>query len=143
MEDSWASSAAARNTMRANPGRDTGPELLVRRILHAHGLRYRVNVAPVPGLRRTADVVFPRQRIAVFIDGCFWHGCPTHYIAPKANSEFWSDKVSGNRRRDLETTERFRAAGWSVMRFWEHESPEAVAAAIESAVRGAPARAPN
>lgn len=121
--------------MRANPGRDTGPELLVRRILHAHGLRYRVNQAPVPGLRRTADVVFPRQRIAVFIDGCFWHGCPTHYVAPKANSEFWSDKVSANRRRDIETTERFAAGGWKVLRFWEHEDPAAVADAIEAAVR--------
>lgn len=137
MEDSWASSAAARNTMRANPGRNTGPELLVRRILHARGLRYRVNVAPVAGLRRTADVVFPRQRIAVFIDGCFWHGCPTHYIPPKANSEFWSDKVSSNRRRDLETTERFAAAGWRVLRFWEHEEAEAVADAIQAAVRAA------
>lgn len=123
--------------MRANPGRDTGPELSVRRILHAHGLRYRVNVAPVAGLRRTADVVFPRQRIAVFIDGCFWHGCPAHYIAPKANSEFWSDKVSKNRRRDLETTERLAAAGWNVLRFWEHEEAAAVADAVEAAVRQA------
>ncbi|MGR0319441.1 very short patch repair endonuclease [Agromyces sp. ZXT2-3] len=135
MEESWASSPAARNTMRANPGRDTRPELQVRRLLHGRGLRYRVNLAPVPGLRRTADVVFPRERIAIFIDGCFWHGCPVHYIAPKANSAFWSDKVSRNRGRDLETNARFTEAGWNVLRYWEHEAPEAVAAAIEVAVK--------
>lgn len=129
--------------MRANPGRDTGPELLVRRILHARGLRYRVNVAPVAGLRRTADLVFPRQQIAVFVDGCFWHGCPEHYVAPKANSEFWSDKVTTNRRRDLETNERFAAAGWNVLRFWEHEAPGAVADAIEAAVRQANGASPG
>lgn len=121
--------------MLANRRRDTNPELSVRRILHAQGLRYRVDYAPAPTSRRRADIVFPRKRVAVFIDGCFWHGCPIHYIAPKANSQFWSDKVSRNRARDLETTALLVSADWTALRFWEHESPEDVAAVIAQNVR--------
>jgi len=107
--------------MIANRGRDTGPELAVRRILHAKGMRYRVDFAPLGG-RRRADIVFTRQRVAVFIDGCFWHGCPDHYSAPVRNGEFWADKVRSNMARDAETTATISAAGWVVLRFWEHES---------------------
>ena len=88
------------------------------------------------GLRRTADIVFTRRRVAVFIDGCFWHGCPSHYIAPKANADFWRTKVEQNRARDVETTARFEHEGWLVMRFWEHEPPEVVAQQIEDALEG-------
>lgn len=111
-------------------GRDTKPELLVRRELHSLGHRYRVNYAPVSGLRRTADVVFTRQRVAVFIDGCFWHGCPDHYVEPKTRTEFWATKIAGNVARDAETTRLLEEAGWTALRFWEHEPVIAVVAAI-------------
>jgi DNA mismatch endonuclease (patch repair protein) len=124
--------------MRSNRGRDTAPELAVRRRLHALGLRYRVSVRPIPGLRRTADIVFPRIRVAVFIDGCFWHGCPDHYQAPTRNAEFWIGKRARNRERDRETDAVLGVAGWRVVRVWEHqitESVDAVVAAIAEAVR--------
>ncbi|MGO4690594.1 very short patch repair endonuclease [Glaciibacter sp. 2TAF33] len=130
---SWASSEGVRKTMQANRGRDTGPELAVRRILHKDGFRYWVNRAPLGG-RRTADIVFPRQRVAVYIDGCFWHGCPHHYVAPKSNVAFWLDKVGRNRERDAETTSTLTSAGWIVLRVWEHESPTSIAAIVEAAV---------
>ncbi|MDC2947011.1 very short patch repair endonuclease [Streptomyces heilongjiangensis] len=114
--------------------RDTVPELAVRRLLHAAGLRYRVNV-PVPGMpRRTIDITFGKARIAVFMDGCFWHGCPEHATQPKANAEWWRTKLDKNVTRDRETTEFLRSAGWTVLRFWEHESPEEVARRITEAV---------
>lgn len=115
-------------------GRDTKPELLVRRELHRRGYRYRVNLAPVPGLRRTADIVFPRKHLAVFIDGCFWHGCPEHYVEPKTRTEFWSSKIAGNMARDIHTTAQLEAAGWSVLRFWEHEQPHIVASEVIAAL---------
>jgi DNA mismatch endonuclease (patch repair protein) len=87
-------------------------------------------------LRRTADIVFTRQRIAVLIDGCFWHACPDHYRpATGRRSQFWADKIKGNQRRDLESSDAFAAAGWLVLRFWEHEAPAEVAARIATAVR--------
>ena len=118
-----ASSDAVRATMRANRGRDTGPELAVRRELHAMGLRYRVD-HPLPfDRRRRADIAFTRAKVAVFIDGCFWHGCPEHGTTPKMNSAFWAEKIARNRARDEDTTERLEAMGWTVLRFWEHENP--------------------
>ncbi|MCX4811340.1 very short patch repair endonuclease [Streptomyces sp. NBC_01239] len=110
--------------------KDTGAELAVRRLLHAAGLRYRVEY-PVPGMaRRRIDVAFTRARVAVLIDGCFWHGCPEHATRPKANAEWWRKKLDRNMARDLETTEHLIAQGWTVLRFWEHESPGAVAARV-------------
>lgn len=135
--DSWASSDAARATMRGNRSRDTKPELLVRRIVHAAGYRYRVNARPEKDLCRTADLLFRPARVAVFIDGCFWHGCPEHYIAPKAHDTYWSEKVERNRARDLETTEILRSRHWTVLRFWEHEEPAEVAARVMEAVDSA------
>lgn len=132
---SWASSPAIRRSMIGNRGRDTSPELAVRRLVHATGLRYRVNARPVPGLRRTADLVFRPSKVAVFIDGCFWHGCPRHGSVPKTNVEFWGAKIDGNRRRDRETGRHLRREGWLVLRFWEHEDPTVVAARVASAVR--------
>ena len=130
MSKSWASSDAARLTMRANRRRDTKPELLVRRLLHAHGLRYRVDLAITDDKRRRVDVVFTRARIAVFIDGCFWHGCPEHFIPPKTNQGYWKPKIDGNTRRDLSTTADLTDRGWLVLRYWEHEDPSAVAKSI-------------
>ena len=109
--------------MQRMPRRDTKPEIALRRELHARGLRYRVDMAPVPGLRRRADVVFTRWRLAVFLDGCFWHRCPSHGTAPKNNAEWWSAKLDGNVARDRDTDRKLSAAGWSVLRLWEHESP--------------------
>jgi DNA mismatch endonuclease, patch repair protein len=138
MEDveSWASSPGRRRNMQANRSRDTKPELAVRRLLHAQGLRYRVAVAPDKSLRRRADIVFPRQRVAVFIDGCFWHGCPEHgRTSFNRNLDYWPDKIAGNRARDMDTNARLAEAGWSVLRFWEHEEPSAVAHAIAEVIR--------
>lgn len=133
---SWASSDAARATMRGNRSRDTKPELLVRRIVHAAGYRYRVNARPEKDLRRTADLLFRPARVAVFIDGCFWHGCPEHYVPPRANADYWLPKIARNRERDRDSTRRLEEAGWTVMRFWEHEDPDLVAGEISTAVRG-------
>lgn len=133
--ESWASSAASRNVMRANRGRDTTPELAVRRRLHAAGLRYRVSVRPEPLLRRTADIVFPRQKVAVFIDGCYWHACPEHRTVARSNADYWSDKLHRNVARDADTNARLEDAGWRVLRFWEHEDPDTVAGAVAEIVR--------
>ncbi len=121
--------------MRANRGRDTGPELAVRRALHAMGLRYRVD-HPLPfDRRRRADIAFMRAKVAVFIDGCFWHGCPEHGTTPKANAAFWAEKIARNRARDADTVVRLLEHGWAAIRFWEHEDAEGVAAAIAREVR--------
>jgi DNA mismatch endonuclease, patch repair protein len=106
--------------MRANRGRDTGPELALRRAVHARGLRYFVNRRPLKNVRRTADMVFPTARVAVFVDGCFWHGCPAHHTVAKINAEYWAAKVEGNRRRDAETDQTLLDQGWTVVRIWEH-----------------------
>jgi DNA mismatch endonuclease (patch repair protein) len=122
--------------MRANKGRDTRPERAVRSAVHALGLRYRVGVRPVPGVRRTADLVFTRAKVAVFVDGCFWHGCPEHYRPAKRNTEFWATKIDGNIARDADTDARLKLAGWRVVRVWEHEQPAVVAAQIRAVVHG-------
>lgn len=131
---SWASSPATRRSMQGNKARDTRAELAVRGLLHARGLRYRVNYRPLGELRRTADIVFTRQKIAVLIDGCFWHGCPLHYTRPTANREFWDAKVERNKVRDVDTARALEAAGWTVLRFWEHEGAAEVAGTIAAAV---------
>lgn len=121
--------------MRGNRSRDTTPELALRRILHAAGLRYRVHRAPLAELRRRADVVFGPARVAVFIDGCYWHGCPDHYVPPKTNPEYWSPKIAGNMARDRDTDSRLIEAGWLVLRFWEHQDTEECAQEVITAVR--------
>lgn len=147
MQESWASSLAARKTMQANRGRDTKAEIAVRRFVHAQGLRYRVNAKPEADIRRTADLLFTRARVAVFIDGCFWHGCPEHFSMPATNTDFWSVKIDGNRQRDRETTAMLEARGWTVLRFWEHEIATAVASRIVEVVqerrRDSPQTQPN
>ncbi|MEU8978387.1 very short patch repair endonuclease [Streptomyces sp. NPDC058251] len=120
--------------MKRQASKDTGAELAVRRLLHAAGLRYRVEY-PVPGMpRRRIDVAFTRAKVAVLIDGCFWHGCPQHATHPKANADWWRRKLDRNMARDRETTEHLLAAGWTVLRFWEHMSAEEIAAAVRAAV---------
>ncbi|WP_430791283.1 very short patch repair endonuclease [Actinoplanes sp. G11-F43] len=123
--------------MRGNKSRDTGPERRLRSALHERGLRYRVNTRPLPGIRRTADVVFPKPKIAVFVDGCYWHGCPEHYRPSRANQQFWHTKIEGNKARDAETDRLLAAAGWVSIRVWEHEAPGLAADRVENAVRGA------
>lgn len=127
--------------MRANKRRDTSTELAVRHELHSRGLRYRVDFAPIPGLRRRADIVFTRVRIAVLIDGCFWHGCPIHATTPKRNADYWGPKLAANVARDRDTDRRLTDAGWLVLRVWEHEAAGDAAGRIEAAVRGAISRA--
>lgn len=131
---SWASSEAIRRTMLACRSRDTRPEKALRSILHTLGLRFRVCTRPVPEVRRTADVVFPRVKVAVFVDGCFWHGCPEHYRTPRTNTEYWDDKITGNCRRDANTNSILREAGWTVVRIWEHEEPSAAAMVVAQIV---------
>ena len=121
--------------MQGNKSRDTSPELAVRRLLHAAGLRYRVAHRPEPSLRRTADIVFTKQRVAVFIDGCYWHACPEHRTLARSNAAYWSDKLARNVARDADTTARLQESGWEVLRFWEHEDPADVAATVVSVVR--------
>ncbi|MFE2931534.1 very short patch repair endonuclease [Streptomyces sp. NPDC059221] len=133
-EGSWASSAARRRNMQAIRNRDTKPERLIRRLVHANGLRYRVAARPLPDLRRTADMVFRPAKVAVFIDGCYWHGCPEHYVTPKTNPGYWSDKVARNMARDRDTDRKLSEAGWTVLRFWEHESPADCASTIAEVV---------
>jgi len=114
--------------------RDTAAELGLRRELHALGLRYRV-AFPVPGQRRrTIDVAFTRLKVAVFVDGCFWHGCPEHGTRPRSNSEWWNAKLSANRARDRDTDRVLRELGWIVIRLWEHEEPRAAALRVRTAV---------
>jgi DNA mismatch endonuclease, patch repair protein len=120
--------------MLGNRNRDTGPELAIRRLVHAAGLRYRVATKPLPGMRRTADLVFRPTKVAVFIDGCFWHGCSDHFRPPKTNPEYWREKIGRNKERDGETDKRLQGEGWLVLRFWEHESPTDCAAVITAGV---------
>jgi DNA mismatch endonuclease, patch repair protein len=134
-QGSWASSKAVRASMQSNKGRDTGPEMRLRSAVHALGLRYRVSARPLPGLRRTADLVFRGPKVAVFLDGCFWHGCPVHHTRAATNADYWEAKVVRNRARDRETDASLRAEGWLPLRFWEHEDPAEVALKIQTAVR--------
>ncbi len=135
MADSWASSPGARARMQSNKSRDTKPELALRSAVHALGLRYRVSAKPLGDLRRTADLVFPRAKVAVFLDGCFWHGCPEHHTVASANARFWAEKVEGNRARDRDTDGRLAAAGWVSVRIWEHEDPRTAARRVDEVVR--------
>jgi DNA mismatch endonuclease, patch repair protein len=131
---STASTPGVRSRMQLQRTRDTAPELAVRRLLHRSGLRYRVDLPPLPGMRRRADIVFGPAKVAVYIDGCFWHGCPQHGNQPRANSEYWEPKLHRNRERDAETDQLLAAAGWTVLRAWEHEAPAEVAARVEQSL---------
>lgn len=134
MVESWASSEGVRSSMQSNKGRDTKPELALRSAVHALGLRYRVAARPIAELRRTADLVFTRAKVAVFLDGCFWHGCPQHHTVAASNAKFWADKVEGNRARDRDTDMRLASAGWVSIRIWEHENPAEAARRVRDVV---------
>jgi DNA mismatch endonuclease (patch repair protein) len=125
--------------MRANRRRDTRAEIKLRSELHRRGLRFRVDQAAHTGFPR-ADIVFPRARVAVFVDGCFWHSCPTHGVAPKTNPDYWRIKLARNAARDRRNDEKLCNAGWHVIRIWEHESPSDAADKVERAVRQAKTR---
>jgi DNA mismatch endonuclease (patch repair protein) len=117
--------------MRATPSRDTRAELRLRRELHRRGLRFRVSYQlPVNG-RRLADVVFVPSRVAVFIDGCFWHGCEEHFRPPKSNTDWWVGKIERTRARDAETNKLLIKSGWMPLRVWEHESIQSAADRVE------------
>ncbi|WP_255610914.1 very short patch repair endonuclease [Lysobacter sp. ESA13C] len=120
--------------------KDTDIELALRRELFRRGLRYRVSYQVLRRPRRIADIAFTRFKIAVFVDGCFWHGCPEHATWPSQNSDFWREKIEANRLRDRDTDMRLREAGWSVLRFWGHESPMDVATVVARIVCAAKER---
>ena len=121
--------------MQGNRSRDTAPEIALRQLLHAAGLRYRVHRAPIPELRRRrADIIFGPAKVAVFVDGCYWHGCPEHYVPPKTNPGYWSPKIAGNSARDRDTDARLGEAGWLVLRFWAHQDPAECAEQVIGAV---------
>lgn len=128
-----ASSAEALRRMTNQQRRDTRPEMAIRRLVHARGMRYRVDAA-LPGMRRRADLLFTSSRVAVFIDGCFWHSCPEHGTKPKNNAAWWGAKIAANVERDRDTDQRLAADGWHVLRFWEHEAAEAAADRIAETV---------
>lgn len=128
------SSEAALRRMQAAKPRDTAPEKALRSALHSKGLRFRIDQKPIKELNRKADIVFRSVKVAVFVDGCFWHGCPIHGTQAKTNAEFWKNKIEQNQVRDLDTNEQLKKAGWRVVRVWEHEDPERVSPKIYSLV---------
>lgn len=130
-----ASSEVVRGRLRAQGQRDTKMELEVRRLLHARGLRFRVDAQLDSRLGSRADIVWKGRKIAVYIDGCFWHGCPVHMTWPKANARWWRDKIEANVERDRRVTSELRALGWTVLRYWEHQRAVDVADDIDSELR--------
>ncbi|MGH7720091.1 MAG: very short patch repair endonuclease [Gemmatimonadaceae bacterium] len=126
--------------MRGNRKADTRPELRVRSLLHRRGYRFRKDFRiDLPGVRVRADIAFPRHRLAIFIDGCFWHGCPEHGNLPRANAQYWLPKLKRNSERDRRVDARLGEEGWTVVRIWEHVDPQESVARIVRAVGGAPA----
>ena len=115
--------------------KDTAPELAIRKLLHRRGLRFRLHRATDFDRRRKIDIAFSRERVAVFIDGCFWHRCPDHATAPVSNADFWAQKLARNVERDRDTDTRLTVSGWTVVRVWEHEDPTAATDRIEQVVR--------
>lgn len=132
---SWASSPAVRKSMLGNRSRDTSPELRLRRLLWAQGLRYRVCRHPTKSIRRRIDIVFGPAKVAVEVRGCFWHGCERHYRQPATNVDFWVAKINRNRERDAETEQLLRDAGWLLVVVWEHEDPGEAAGQVAALVR--------
>ena len=129
--------------MRSNRPRDTRPELALRSALHAAGLRFRKHYRPIPGSKCEVDVAFSRWKVAVLLDGCFWHGCPQHATRPVRHGEWWAAKLEANAARDARTNQMLSEAGWSVLRFWEHEVTDEVVAKVREVIalrRGAQSR---
>jgi DNA mismatch endonuclease, patch repair protein len=126
---------ATTKRMSRTVGRDNKRERAVRSALHAKGLRFRLHRGVILGTRRTVDIIFPSAAVAVFIDGCFWHGCPKHGTWPKNNASWWRAKIRANVARDRDTDRRLRSCGWAVVRVWEHEAVELAATRIETIVK--------
>jgi len=120
--------------MQGNRHRDTQPERLLRSALHKAGLRFRKHTYPIAGLRCRADVVFPREKVAVFVDGCFWHCCPTHGNIPRDEGGYWAAKLERNVERDQRNNKALKSADWLVLRFWEHEDLAAAAIQVRAAL---------
>lgn len=121
--------------MRRQAVKDTAPEMALRRALHAAGARYRVHRRPLPERRVTADIVFTKAKVAVFLDGCFWHCCPEHGTRPKTNADWWAAKLDRNVERDREADRRLAESGWTVIRVWEHEHATEAAQRILKVIR--------
>jgi DNA mismatch endonuclease, patch repair protein len=121
--------------MQSNRSRDTTPEVALRSSLHRRGLRFRKHVRPIPGLACTVDVLFPTERLAVFIDGCYWHSCPQHASLPITNGDWWRAKLAATRERDQRNTQTLKNAGWTVLRIWEHEDVEVAAVHVSEVLQ--------
>jgi len=121
--------------MQANRKWNSKPEVVLRQALHARGLRYRIHTTPGQASKCIADIVFATERIAIFIDGCFWHGCPDHTKPPRTNSDYWGPKIRGNRERDIRTDRLLAETGWLSIRVWEHDDPATAARVIAESVR--------
>lgn len=133
-----ASSPGVSRRMRGLPTKGTEPELALRGCLHRLGLRYRVQYR-LPGLpRRTIDIAFPGKRVAIFVDGCFWHGCSEHRDIPKSNREWWLAKIENNKKRDVDTDRRLHELGWLSLRFWEHDNAQEAADRVAAIVQKRP-----
>jgi len=124
------SSKAARARMVAVRRKGTAAEIALREALDDLDLVYETNERPLSDLRRTADILFRDEKVAVFVDGCFWHGCPLHGTHAKSNKKFWAEKIKRNQKRDTDTNRRLEKAGWTVLRIWEHEDPVVAAKKI-------------
>jgi len=118
-----ASSVAALRRMQAAKPKNTAPEVALRSLIHHKGFRYRIDTRPLRELNRRADIVFRKIKVAIYVDGCFWHGCLLHGTQAKANAAYWSFKIKQNQERDEDTTKILEKAGWKVIRVWEHEDP--------------------
>lgn len=132
--ESFASTPDVRRKMQRQRRRDTPIEVTLRAELFRRGLRYFVHRRPLPALRREADIVFPVARVAIFVDSCWWHACPEHGSIPRANREWWTEKLRANERRDRDTNARLEAEGWRVVRVWEHETPAEAATRVQRTV---------
>ena len=130
-----ASSPDVRHRMQSVGQRDSAAELAVRTRLHRMGLRFRVDHPPLAGVRRRADILFTTARVAVYVDGCFWHGCAEHVTWPKENGDYWRAKIERNMLRDVNTDRLLSERGWAVVRAWSHEDADAVASKVASLVR--------
>ena len=122
-----ASSTSVSRFMKRLPRADTAPEIGLRRELHRRGVRFRLHRRDLPG---RPDIVVVKLRLAIFVDGCFWHGCPEHGVAPKANAQWWAEKITANRERDARKDMELRVMGWRPLHVWEHEDAATVAEQI-------------
>lgn len=130
-----ASSPQVLVRMQKTGRRDTAPELALRKAVRSQGIGYRIDFRPEPQLRRKADMVFRSARIAVFVDGCFWHSCPIHGTTPKQNALWWIAKLASVKERDVGTTQKLEERSWLVVRVWEHEDMDEAGCKIANSVR--------